>query len=353
MILRLSISLIGTTLLLVSSGCVTTPGARSSIWPTKAVNDPTAMGGNTQTSSITSALGGTVKGVKGQFTNVGTAVSSAYGKAKTVVSSAFVPAPTSSVSSDATTLANDPLNPTLGPEINVITGQMYEKNGQYAKAMDHYSKALEIDAKNISALSSLAQLHEKQNNNAKAIEYYQKALVAAPQQSQLYSELGSVYAKMGQNGAAKEQYQKAINLDPKNRSHRSSMAGILIDEGQAVQAEQELRQVDAPALANYQMAYLYMSRQNLPAARQYLLNSLSIDPNLQPARDMLNSLGGPQLAQQANGAMQQASQLYQQSNQIYKQVGQLGSSVQNAYAPPTNIPNIATNSPVSPAVSAR
>jgi Tfp pilus assembly protein PilF len=140
-------------------------------------------------------------------------------------------------------------------------------------------------------------------------------------------------------------------LDPKNRSYRSSVAGILVDEGQADKAEQELRQVDGPAMANYQMAYLYMTRQNLPETRQYLSKALAIDPNLQPARDMMNSLGGPQLAQQANGVMQQANQIYQQSGQVYQQVSQLGSAVQNAYAPTNGTGMPATANSVAPAAA--
>ncbi len=71
------------------------------------------------------------------------------------------------------------------------------------------------------------------------------------------------------------------------------------------------------------LAYLYMSRQNIPENRQYLAKALTIDPNLQPARDMLNSLGGAQLAQQAGGMIQQANQIYQQSGQLYQQANQM------------------------------
>ena len=334
-IYRTTIAVLGTAFLLSTFGCVTTPGARSSIWPTKPVTDPTSIGGPAVGNTISSKLGSAAQSVKGQFASVGTAVSSAYGKTKTAVASALVPASVASSdgsNSDPTNLANSPANAdSLGPEINVITGQMYESNGQYDKAMDFYSKALEAESTNVAALSSLARLHDRQNNPDKAIEFY-RAHPSRSESSRLYAELGTVHGRHGRMGVAKDQIQKAINLDPKNRSYRSQLAGILVDEGFADKAVDELQQVDGPAMSNYQMAYLYMSRQNIPLARQYLTKALTIDPNLQPARDMLNSLGGPQLAQQADGMMQQANQLYQQSGQIYQQVGQLGASVQNAYS---------------------
>ncbi len=334
----INFALVGVAML---SGCTTTPGSRYSIWPTKKAADPTAIGiddlGRT-TESMTGKLSSTAKGVKGQFASVGTAVTSAYGKAKTAVSSAFTPGNEASTPVDATTLATTSKDASsLGPEMNVITGQMYEHNGNYPKAIDFYSKALEAEPTNVAALTSMARLHDKQNNGSKAVEFYQKAIAATPQQPSLHAELGDVQARMGQVATAKEQYQKAINLDPKSRAYRSSLAGLLIDEGQAEQAEQELRQVDTPAMAQYQMAYLYMSRQNMAATRQYLGNALALDPNLKPARDMMNSLGGAAMVQQASGLAQQAGQIYQQSGQVLQQTNRLlGAAPQAAALPPAN-----------------
>ncbi len=64
------------TILSWQPGCVTTPGARSSIWPTRSVGDPTAIGTSTNLSgsqsSIGAKLGSTARGVKGQFSTMGT-----------------------------------------------------------------------------------------------------------------------------------------------------------------------------------------------------------------------------------------------------------------------------------------
>jgi tetratricopeptide (TPR) repeat protein len=303
-----------------TAGCITSPGQRFSIWPTKKIDDPVSVGeAALPKASITEKVSSTARGVKGQFSTVSTVVSSAYGKAKTAVSSAFTTPP--STPPDATTLAGTTPNAnTVGPEMSIIQGQMFEFNGQYAKAIDYYSKALEVEPNNLAALTSMARLHDRQNNSSKSIEFYQKAVTLAPNQAPLHAELADVQTRHGQVATAKEEYQKAINLDPKNRSYRSSMAGLLIDEGQAERALDELRQVDAPAMAQYQMAYLYMSRQNLSATKQYLTNALSLDPNLQPARDMMNSIAGPQTIQQASGLASQATQLYQNASQTFQQL---------------------------------
>lgn len=281
---------------LLTFGCVSN-GARPSIWPTTAGK-----------SGIGDTFSSTAKGVKGQFSSMGTAVTSAYGKAKTSLTSAFSAQPAATDSSDPTSLTKPS---SLKPEIFVAQGQLYESSGQHAKALDNYSKALEIEPKNLSALQSVARLHDRMNQPDKASEFYKKALDVNPGSADLHVELGNLQKKQGQIASAKESYQKAINLDPKSRTYRSAMANALIEEGRDADALQELSQSDAPAMANYQMAYLHFSRQNVPQAQTYLNSALQIDPNLQPARDLMAQLGGTQMLQQSKNVYQTASGVYQ------------------------------------------
>lgn len=297
-------------------GCSTTPGSRPSIWPTKTF-DSTAT---TAPSGMTGTLASTGKAVKGQFASMGTAVSSVYGKAKNAITTPFT-------GDSATPEAGASLStkPTIGPELYVMNGQLHESQGNYAKAIDSYSKALEIEPKNPSALLSTARLYDRQNEREKSVEFYQKAAVVTPNDANIYAELGALQAKSGNLAAAKQELQKAVNLEPKSTTHRSSMAGILLDSGSADLAMSELMQVNSPAMANYQMAYLHFARKNVPATQQYLNNALQIDPNLKPARDLMASMGG---AQNITQMAQQGQSMIQQSQGIYQQAGAIGSNVQ-------------------------
>ncbi|XZE36997.1 tetratricopeptide repeat protein [Pirellulaceae bacterium SH501] len=323
----------------IANGCKTSPGVKSSIWPTQKIGadatSPSSMGG---------AFASTTKAVKGQFSSMGTAVTSAYGKAKTAIT-----APFSTPSADATPAdsATAPLAKTgsIGPEVYVMTGQLHESKGDYAKALDSYSKALEAEPKNISALLSMARLYDRQNEKEKSISFFNKAIEVAPNNAASYSELGAVYVKSGNLNAAKDQFQKAVNLDPKNANHRSSLAGVLLDMGNADGAMVELAQVHPPAMANYQMAYLHFTRKNVPATQQYLGAALQIDPNLKPARDLLASMGGGQsiqnLAQQGNQWMGQAQGIMQQASAISTNVQTLMQTpTGTAAAPAAGLPAV-------------
>lgn len=291
--------------IVASVGCVQN-GSRPSLWPTLG-------GGAGSGAGVSSGIASTAKGVKGQFSSMGTAVSSAYNKTKSTITSAFTTTPPKT--DDPTSLNSKA--PSIGPEIYVAQGQLYESTGQFPKAMDNYSKALEIEPKNVAALASLARLHDRQNDSAKAVEFFKKALEMNPSDDAMHVELGNVYRKQGQLAAAKESYQKAVNLKPKEASHRSALAGVFLDEGREKEALNELANVESPAMANYRLAYLYFSRQNVPQAQTYLGNALRIDPNLQPARDMMAQLnGGTQIAQQAMNVYQSANGLYQNASTV-------------------------------------
>lgn len=302
-------------------GCTSTPGTRTSIWPTRTASSASA--------GVTSSLASTTQAVKGQFSSMGTAVSSVYGKAKTAITSPFGATPDSG--GDPTSLST---KPTVGPELHVMNGQLHESQGNYAKALDSYSKALEIEAKNPSALLSTARLYERQNEKEKAVEFYQKAATVAPNNAAIFADLGSLQARSGNLPAARSELQKAVNLDPKSTSYRSALAGVMLDSGNAEAAMTELSQVNSPAMANYQMAYLHFTRKNVPATQQYLGSALQIDPNLKPARDLMASMGG---AQNITQMAQQGHQTMQQAQGIYQQAGAIGTNVQGLMntAPPS------------------
>ncbi len=331
-------------------GCTSTPGTRTSIWPTRTAGAPSMAAGTT--AGVTGSLASTTQAVKGQFSSMGTAVSSAYGKAKTAITSPF----------GATAETGDPTSlstkPSVGPELHVMNGQLHESQGNYAKALDSYSKALEIESKNPPALLSTARLYERQNEKDKAVEFYQKAATVAPNNAAIFADLGSLQARSGNLTAARSELQKAVNLDPKSSSYRSALAGVMLDSGNAEAAMAELNQVNSPAMANYQMAYLHFARKNVPATQQYLGSALQIDPNLKPARDLMASMGS---AQNITQMAQQGQHAVQQAQGIYQQAGAIGSNIQGLVntvptSPPgsgvTSLPSFqqatSSNSPSSP-----
>jgi hypothetical protein len=98
--------------------------------------------------------------------------------------------------------------------------------------------------------------------------------------------------------------------------YRNNLATLLVENGQGDEAVNQLRQVLPPAVAHYNVAYLHFTKQNIPAAKQQLQLALQADPNLQPARDLMNQLGGNSMVAQAASAYQMAGNIYQTAQGI-------------------------------------
>lgn len=317
----------GIMALCMSSGCSTTNGGMlKSWWPSKSASTAAPS----SESSFASKMGGAAKGIRGQFASMGTAVSSMYGKAKTAVSSTLSK-PGAVDKDDPTSLANMPES--IGAELWVTNGQYYEAQGQFGKALDNYTKALEKDPNNAAALVSTARLYDRQNQTDKAIEYYQKAVKAKSDDAGFYNDLALAFQKQGKLPAAKDNLQRAIAIDPKNVRYHNNLATVLVENGQSTDAVKQLEQVLSPAIANYNVAYLHFTKQNIPAAQQHLQSALQIDPNLQQARDLMNQLGGSQGVQTAMNA-------YQMAGNVLQTVQGIATSNAQPNVQPASVPSI-------------
>lgn len=61
---------------------------------------------------------------------------------------------------------------------------------------------------------ALARAYDRKNDYARAIEHYHKTIEISPENPLAYNNLGVIYLKMGRDGLALENFQEAIALDP-------------------------------------------------------------------------------------------------------------------------------------------
>ncbi|MEZ6133983.1 MAG: tetratricopeptide repeat protein [Pirellulaceae bacterium] len=282
----------------------TAPGCAS-------LKNPFAKSSLADPPKFASSVATTSSGITGQFKSMGSAVGSAMGKAKNAVTSTFTSA--SGEAGDPTSLASMPTN--LGPEIWVADGQIHESKGNNAKALDKYTKALELEPTNLPALLSTARLYAKQEQPAQAAMFFEKAIAVNPDPS-IYNELALIQQKAGKTADAQIAVRRAIELDPSNEKYRNNLATLLVAGGRSDEAVAQLQQVFPPAVANYNVAYLHFNQGNIPAAQQHLQLALQADPNLQPARDLIATIGGSQTAQTAMNAYNTAGSVYRTAQAI-------------------------------------
>ena len=316
------IALMGLSTLSLASCCASLSGPGS--W----------FSGSTGNGGLASTLSNTGQGVTGQVKSMGTTMSTAMVKAKNIVTSPFAP---STDKGDPTSLSNLP--DSLGPEIWVTNGQLYESQSKYAKAQENYTKALTIEPTNQAALLSMARLHVRQQQYAEAEQMFVKALAGNPQ-ADVYNELASILQKQGRMAEAQSAVQQAIAAEPSSQRFRNNLAGMLVASGRSDEAVQQLSQVFPPAIASYNVAYLHFANQDLAGAQQYLQAALQADPNLKEARDLMDKINGSPTAQNAMAAYQTADQIYRTAQATVTPNTPANAAVYQApQSPPTQIPS--------------
>lgn len=95
-------------------------------------------------------------------------------------------------------------------------GDLYKEAGNYAKAIPCYEKASQLDAKNTSVLSALAECQVKAGTVSAAILTYEQSVAMNPGSSREYRILGDLYKKDKKTESAIKNYKKYLEKNSDN-----------------------------------------------------------------------------------------------------------------------------------------
>lgn len=229
--------------------------------------------------SMTESIASTATGAKDQVSAVGVSAKNAIGKTTNAIAGVFR---RDSDSDSAETSETDPLRlteepATVGPEVLVANGQLWESTGNFQKAMESYNKALEKTPNDSAALTSIARLHFRQGNHVKATEFFRLAIKQSPSDAALYNDLGLTLSKTGNHDEAAKMIAKSLELAPGTSRYANNLASVLFESGKNQDALQVLMQNNKPAVANFNMAYLHYSKGQMNEARGFLSETLKFD----------------------------------------------------------------------------
>jgi tetratricopeptide (TPR) repeat protein len=194
--------------------------------------------------------------------------------------------------SDEDPIHLDKLPKRIGPEVYVGAARLLENQGKNDEAEGKYLEALKASPDDLSALVGLARLYDRAGQGAKAIDTYQRAFKAHPTSSLVCNDLGLCYRRQKQLEKSLAAFRQAIELQPDNAKYRNNLAAALIEAGRDDEALRELAEVNVPAVAEYNLAYLMQERGRPGDAIAHLQRAVSIDRHLASAHELLAQLGG-------------------------------------------------------------
>jgi tetratricopeptide (TPR) repeat protein len=194
--------------------------------------------------------------------------------------------------------------PALSPQLCVRCAQLHERSGNHAAAAEQYQRALQADPNHLDALLGYARMNDRLGRAQQALPLYEEAARKHAASATAHNDWAICLTNSGKPDAAVAVMTKAVNLQPANPLYRNNLATILVRLNRGGDALQHLSAVHPPAVAHYNLGYLFRRAGNTDAARQHFAQAVQADPSFAPAKHYLAELGGtgrPSVAQAPTG----------------------------------------------------
>ena len=93
-------------------------------------------------------------------------------------------------------------------------GMFYEENQEYKKALEDYSRALELTPNRSELFIRRADCYVELKDYDKAIKDLTEVLSMRPYRAEIYAKRGKIYVKINKRNLALLDFDKAVELDP-------------------------------------------------------------------------------------------------------------------------------------------
>jgi Flp pilus assembly protein TadD len=141
----------------------------------------------------------------------------------------------------------------------------------------------------VSAIDLLAQLQNANGQPAKAISLYQRAIELAPRDTRIQLQLGGLYEQIGNWQEAEAIYQKILTLEPENPLAANNLAYLLLEHGGSPSVALTMAQTARKGLPNLPNAadtlgWAYYANGGYTVAAPLLEEAVKATPNNQAYR---------------------------------------------------------------------
>lgn len=168
------------------------------------------------------------------------------------------------------------------PAAYICQGVLDQGRGEYQRAIDDFSVAIELGSRNALAYRSRALAFEVQGSSGEAERDLLRSIELEPSYWRGYSMLGRLYMNLARYGEAIQQYQRAIDITPDNSEPRFSMGAVYVETGQYDKAAAVLEDATRlhPSLAAYNnLGIVSLNARRFEAAVRSLQKATELDPN--------------------------------------------------------------------------
>lgn len=116
---------------------------------------------------------------------------------------------------------------------------LYDRNGQYAEAVDAYKKTIKLKPDMGYAYFKMGTAYDRLNQPAEAVAALKDAIKYMPDYAVAYNNLGVAYGKLGERDKEIDVLHKAIKLRPKYASARYNLGIAYLKSGNKKAAKKQ------------------------------------------------------------------------------------------------------------------
>jgi Tfp pilus assembly protein PilF len=164
-----------------------------------------------------------------------------------------------------------------------------EDAGKAVEAKVIYERLIRDFPKRYEPHHRLAMVLDRQKRHREAQAHYAEAQRLAPEKTDIFNDLGYSFYLQGQLNKAESAIAKAVQAQPNNARFRNNLGLVLGQQGRMPEAHEQFRQAGSEADAQYNLAFIHASRNDMDSAKKCFRAALLIDPTYEKARKSLDS----------------------------------------------------------------
>lgn len=180
--------------------------------------------------------------------------------------------------------------PKILPETHFAAGMLFERQGQFDRAIFQYRKAVALNAHYIVAFHRLGLLQSRTGQHLEATQTLKRAVALRPDNAVLHNDLGFELMHTQQWEDAERELRLAIELQPDLATAHINLGMVLSKAERFAESLASFQAVLPEADANYNMGLMYQGQKRHAEAQEAFRHVLTIDPEFSAAKIQLARL---------------------------------------------------------------
>jgi len=185
--------------------------------------------------------------------------------------------------------------------LHVAYGHFEVQAGQPDEARKSYDRALSENPRSVEAVLGLARLDQLADKPKEAEAGFQRALKMRPGDPEVLAACGQLYASQKRWPEAMQYLNAAVVAAPSVVMYKHELAKAEIRAGEINAGLAVFTQLVGPDKAHYNVAFLLAKEGKSDAAALECRAALSVNPQFEPARTMLNQIQNHQVVGDPRG----------------------------------------------------